>query len=206
MTIPSELVQEKNRLYSSNALLMLLEVQSDALSDSLRLVRNVADIVWNDQTWQKFAWNMGVIGQSGEGKLPELVIQVQNVDRMIQYECERAEGLMGATVIVRLVSSGHLDLTTPLFSMEFTVLKTEADADWVTFHLGMENPYGLRFPANTFAADLCRYRLSTGFGGEECGYSGTASSCDYKWETCVSLGNALRFGGQPGLMGTIFDE
>jgi phage-related protein len=206
MTIPSELIQEKNKLYSTNALLMLLEVQSDELTESIRLARNIEDVKWNGHTWQRFAWSLGVLGQSGEGKLPELVIQVQNVDRMVQYECEQAGGLVGATVTIYLVSSGHLHLTDPLFTMPFTVLKTEADSNWVTFHLGIENPYGQRFPAHIFTADLCRYRLTTGFKGEECQYAGTASSCDYKWETCVSLGNTLYYGGQPGLMGAIFDD
>lgn len=204
MTLSSELIQEKNRLYSSSALVMLLQVEHAALSEPLRLARNIEDVEWGGFTWQRFAWDIGVLTKDDE--LPSLTIQVQNVDRMVQYECERAGGLVGAAVNVHLVSSDHLASGESLFSMRFDVTKTDADADWVTFTLGTENPYGLRYPAHVFTADLCRYRLTTGFKGEECQYAGAVESCGFTWEDCIARGNVLHFGGQPGLKGAIFDD
>lgn len=74
--------------------------------------------------------------------------------------------------------------------------KTEA-AKWnrtsIAFTLGPSaDPAVSRLPFRDYSYDLCTYRK---FKGAQCGYSGSATTCDRKFTTCQTLGNEARYGG-----------
>lgn len=196
--LPLPLLTAKNTLHDREAWLLLAEIDLVALSPplTLRLARNTEDISWNGYLWQAFAFELDDMEESSEGKVPSLTLRVANVNRMVQGYVERLpEGGLDSTVTLFLVHSGNLTETTvPTF--RFSIVSVECTALWVSFGLGAENPFLRRLPRNLFRADACRWR----FRDARCGYTGPGTSCDKTFARCVSLGNAERFGGFPGLV------
>jgi len=202
LTLPSDLITEKNKLYSASACIELLEVQMSETAQTLRLTSNNEDVEYDGQTWTRFPFEPGDIPEQGDGELPRLNIRVSNALRTIQGYIEQTnEGLIGDTVIYRLVHSDHLDQN-PFLTAAFQILSLTCTAEWVNFMLGAENFYFRRFPYGTFRRNLCRWKV---FKGSECGYAGGSTACDRKFSTCVSYTNETRFGGFPGLINGSFD-
>jgi len=200
LSIPSAILQELHALSSTGSVLFLVSIPAQ----DIYLARNTEDVIWNSKTYQKFWFELDGITIDSDGKLPEISISVDNVNRLIQYYIEQADGFIGETLNLYIVNSNHLDVATPIYQMEFTVIGAPYDPKKVTFKLGMENPFYLKYPANSYHQNLCRYRVFK--DSVQCRYSGAGSTCDRRWVTCVAYGNQARFGGQPGLIGTLLDE
>ena len=202
LSIPSELIAEKNKLFASGAFLELLEIQMSELSETLRIVNNNEDIIYNGYTWQKFQFEPADFSESQEGETSRIVVKVSNVLRVTQGYIEQTDdGLIGDTVVYRLIHSQHLDVAAAI-TQYFTVQKVECDELWAHFTLGAENFFLNRFPLHTHSKNICRYEE---FGGTACGYSGSETECNRTFARCIELGNQARFGGQPGLPGGFFD-
>jgi len=203
LVIPSALIVEKNLLYSTGAFLELLEITISELGETVRIVNNNEDIVWNGQTWSRFSFEPGDIKESKEGETPRIPIKVSNVSRAMEYYIDQTdEHLIGDSVNYYLVHSEHLDdeavLTIPL-----TILYAEADPVWVTFYLGAENFFLQRHPLNTFSRKVCRYKKD--FGGSRCKYSGSDTTCTGLFSDCIAKGNTSNFGNCPALPGGGFN-
>jgi hypothetical protein len=76
---------------------------------------------------------------------------------------------------------------------DFEITGAVADADWVTFTLGMASPLKRRFPFFYYIAKHCNWLP----GSAECGLSIT--ECDRTLDACRAYNNSARFGGTPGL-------
>ena len=206
LDIPSSLITEKNKLFSDGAFLELLKVEMSENSQTLRIVNNNEDIVWDSQTWQKFQFQPGSFNENNEGEAPQISVKVSNVLRAVQGYVEAADkGLVGDTVTYYLIHSDNLLEGTPVIEQSFTILGVSCDVNWVEFLLGAENYFLKAFPINVYKRGICRYKTPDGFKGTRCGYSGVRTSCDQKFSTCVSYGNQARFGGQPSIPGGFFD-
>ena len=202
LTIPSELIAEKNKLFASGAFLELLEIQMSELSETLRVVNNNEDVIWDGQTWQKFQFEPEDFSESQEGETSRVGIKVSNVLRVTQGYIEQTDdGLIGDTVIYRLIHSEHLDKAAAI-TINSTIQKGECDELWAHFTLGAENFFLNRFPLHAYSKNICRYKV---FKGTACGYSGSETTCNRTFARCVELGNQLRFGNCPGLPGGFFD-
>lgn len=202
LNIPSELIAEKNKLFASGAFLELLEIQMSELSETLRVVNNNDDVVWDGHTWQKFQFEPDDFSESQEGETSRVGIKVSNVMRVTQGYIEQTEdGLVEDEVIYRLIHSDHLDKD-PAITINFTVLKAECDELWTYFTLGAENFFLNRFPLHVYSRKVCRYEV---FKGTGCGYGGSEAQCDRTFARCIELGNQARFGAQPGIPGGSFD-
>jgi phage-related protein len=202
LSIPAELIAKKNALYQSGAVIELLEIQISESAQTLRLTSNDEDVEWSGYTWTRFPFRGGEVSESSDGDLPRLDVQVSNVSRVMQGYIEQTEnGLVGDTVIYRLVHSNHLDQD-PYLTETFEIVGTRCDVVWVTFTLGAENFLFRRFPLNTFKRNVCRWRQ---FKGTQCGYMGAATTCDRKLSTCIGYANEARYGGFPGLLDGFFD-
>jgi phage-related protein len=202
LTIPSDLIAEKNKLFSGGAFLELLEVQMSEISDTLRVVNNNEDIEWGGYTWTKFPFEPGDYKEDQQGEAPRVTVKVSNVARVIEgYLDQTDEGLIGDTVIYRLIHSDHLD-EDPAIMQSFTIISVECDEIWAYFTLGAENLFLRRFPLHVYQRYICRYEV---FKGTACGYSGSETVCDRTFARCIELGNEARFGGQPGIPGGLFN-
>lgn len=202
LNIPSELIAEKNKLFASGAFLELLEVQMSELSETMRVVNNNEDIVYNGYTWQKFKFGPGDFSESQEGETSRVEIKVCNVARITQGYIEQTEnGLVEDAVVYRLIHSNHLDKD-PAIIINFTVLKVDCDELWAYFTLGAENFFLNRFPLHVYSRKICRYEV---FKGTGCGYSGSETQCDRSFARCIEIGNQARFGSQPAIPGGSFD-
>jgi len=199
LSIPTAILQELHALSSTGAVLFLVSVPVHGIY----LARNTEDIVWSGNTYQKFWFELDGITVDGDGRLPEISLSVDNVNRMIQSYAEQYDGFIGETLNLYIVNSNHLAETTPIYELEFQVTGCSCNPQKVIWKLGLENPFFLKYPASTFHQNLCRYRV---FKNAQCKYVGVATTCDRRWITCYGLGNIANFGGQPGIIGSLLDE
>ena len=195
LNLSSAAIIEKNKLSSTGAWLILVEIDFDGI-DPIRLAYNTENIVWSAHTWMAFPFELREMSEDSKGRLPSLEIRVSNVSRALMPYVEQSQGGVGAKVIVRVVHSDHLDLVEPELEETFTIVSCAADAAWVTFTLGAESPLLQRCPKQRFLKDHCRYKE---FKGAECGYSGPETTCNRTFKQCVEYGNQARFGGFPGI-------
>ena len=202
LTLPSDLIAEKNKLYSAGSFIELIEIQSTGLSSTVYLANNNEDVAWNGNTWQRFRFESGEFSESDEGETQTVSIKVSNVSRIVQgYIEQTSNGLIGDTIIYRLIHVDHLNESAAI-TTTLTILECVCDEMWVTFTLGLQNFFLRRFPAHIYSRTICRYEE---FGGTACGYSGSSTSCDRRFSTYITLSNSSRFGGQPGIPGGLFD-
>lgn len=202
LSIPSELIIEKNKLFQSGAFLELLEIEMSELSETLRIVNNNEDVSYKGYDYQKFQFEPGEFGENQEGETSRIVVKVSNVMRVTQGYIEQTEnGLIKDAVVYKLIHSENLDID-PVVTQNFEIQKVECDEIWAYFTLGAENFFLNRFPLHTYSRNICRYEV---FKGSGCGYTGSETECNRTFARCIEIGNQLRFGGQPGLPGGFFD-
>lgn len=190
---------EKNKISSTGAWLVLLEVQFEG--ETIRVVKNNEDIEWpadSGDIWTAFPFELGEVSENSKGELPSLQLKVSNVTRTIQQYLEEYAGGTDATVILRVVMSEHLDLTTPELVETFSVKSTSTDAMWAYFNLGPDYSMTQRCPADKYNQNFCPYQ----FGKIKCGYNGSAyTTCNKTLSDCRERNNNVRFGGNPGIPG-----
>ncbi len=174
----------------------LLEINIPGL-ETIRLVNDFKNLIWNGHTWQAFPFRLEEITEDGKS-LPQLNLTVSNVDRLISTYLEGSRGATGARVTFYVVHAQHLDLVAPAVQVSFSVQQTLADEQWVTFVLGPGTATQRRIPERVYLKDFCPYKD----GDVECGRVVTGGvHCNHTGDSCKSLGNYARFGGEPGLLG-----
>ncbi|MEM5788544.1 MAG: hypothetical protein AAGU11_14625 [Syntrophobacteraceae bacterium] len=193
-SLPAVLVREKNKLFTPDPWIVLLDIVLDA-GTSLYFCSNNEDVGFAGRTYTAFPFHLDAAKQSSKGEIPTINLRVCNITRMIQDELERLDGAVGAEVAIRVVNAAYLAEDYSELEMNFSVLSTQADAEWVTFSLGAASPLRRRFPLYRHIALHCNWE----FKSVECAYAGAQSICDRTWKQCEALGNTSRFGGYPGL-------
>jgi phage-related protein len=189
---------EKNKIASTGAWLVLLEIQYEGLI--IRVVNNTEDIEWpagSGQIWHRFPFRLGEVSEDKGGEIPQFTLRVSNVTRTVGHYLEQFRGGTDATVIVRVVNSNHLDNPKPVTEEFFQAKRAQVDAYWATFILGPDHNIIRRYPPRRYMKNFCPFE----FGGIECGYSGEGGPCDHTLKSCRQLGNSARFGGEPGVPG-----
>lgn len=202
LSLPVELIPEKNKLDSSGLFLELIEIVLSEAGITLRLVNNNEDVTWNSLLWSRSQIKSGGFTQSNEGGIESVNIQVSNIlehnSKTIQGHIEDAtiDNAIGDFVNWYLVNSENLDKGAAI-SFNFQILNTIAVQEWLTLSLGMKNLFHDRFPLNSYRRNLCRWKV---FGGTECRFAlSSANTCDRRFITCLGFGHQLRFGGFPGI-------
>jgi lambda family phage minor tail protein L len=197
-TLPLNIILEKNKLATPNPWLIALEI---TFLDSTveRIVNNTEDVVYGGNTYTKFPFSLDVISQDTNSSIPTVVLKISNVMRAFQAYLEAQQGCVGAKVVIRVLNAGHLGEDFSELEMEFEVLESNADANWLTFTLGAPNPLRSDFPRELYIASHCNWVRN--YKGAECKYGGPETTCDGTLDTCRTRGNAYNFGGFPGLGG-----
>lgn len=202
LTINSSILGELHKLSSDESVIFLFGIPSIGLF----LARNNENIDWDGHHWIAFPLDVGLINVNSEGKLPELVVRCHDVNGLVESYVLEYGGFMGLIAEVHAINSGYLEDEGSIFSFEFEVKAPHCEADLVQIHLGVENPFSQRYPAMYLHGNLCQYTDPDGFRGVRCGYTGAQITCDRTFATCITYGNQARFGGQPGLIGTVHDD
>lgn len=194
-TLPAALILEKNKIATASAWMILAEV-TFVDGTIVRLARNTEDLTFETHVFTAFPFELDTVGFD-QGKIPSVVLKINNATRLIQYYLEDAEGAVGATV--RLIVVNSTDYTADLSDLELTfqIIDSSADVDWVYFTLGVPSPLNKRFPLYRFIANHCNW--TGNFKGIECQYIGIATTCDGTLTTCRALNNSVHYGGFIGL-------
>lgn len=192
---------EKNSLASNGVWIVLLEIFVPQLNDYIRVCTNNEDYEWNGQLWQSYPFEMDEIGDTTKGEVSQFAIKICNINGVVETYVDNANGATGSVVKMMVVNS-NIPSTTPEVEFEFSVKSTNIDSNWVTFVLGVVNPYSILIGQRMIRTG-CRYNgpngTQNGFKGSRCKYVGTASDCNKTLTRCRELNNSHNFGGFPGI-------
>jgi lambda family phage minor tail protein L len=192
--LPTALVREKNKLATSGSWILLLDIKLSA-DTTLYFCSNNEDVTFEGRLYYAFPFFLEPTKLTSKGEIPTITLRVCNVTQIIHSYLEELDGAVGAEVMIRTVSSTCLDEDYADLEMMFSVLATQADAEWVSFTLGTASPLRRRFPPYRHIALHCNWD----FKGVECAYAGAETECNRTLDRCDELGNTARFGGFPGL-------
>lgn len=200
--LPIALILEKNKLATANPWLVTLDVTFPApYTTPIYLVANTEDIDFGGNTYTAFPFKLDVL----DGDNPTLKLMLSNVTRVLQAYLEELDGAVGATVLLRWINAAYLTEDYAELELEFEVLESIADAQWVTFTLGTDNLLRSNFPEYRYLAGHCNWVRN--YKGVECAYDGALTTCLGTLDDCrlhINLDgsiNATRYGGFPGLSG-----
>jgi lambda family phage minor tail protein L len=189
--------------------LYLWEIRSSD-SEAFYLTDNNESVVFAGTTYFPFPISKPQIERDSEGNITDITVAVSNIDRSISAKLENG-GLLGQTVILRIVNSAFLATSTDAYTHRFKIMDATCDDLWATFRLGQTNLFTVQFPSNRFMRTRCRWR----YGSTECGYntarSGALVTCAKTLDDCDDHGDdevtagltrmhPLRFGGFPSIM------
>lgn len=186
-------ILEKNRIASDNVWLILLEVQCPD-GEVIRLCSDTQDQIWNGELWTAFPFVVDSVKQN-KTEVPQVPVRIGNQTRAIERFVEHYGGLVGCTVVLRVVMSKHLEITVPEIEETFTVQTTSSNEEWVTFNLGGSLPVMLRYPFRRILKDWCPLK----YKGIECGATSSQPDCPHTLNGCRERNNSTRFGGEPGM-------
>ena len=209
MTLSATAFIEKNRLATPNAWIVLLRV---VMPDDtvFRICANTENVTWPvtaGDLYTAFPFDLDEVGDSSKGEVPSVALKVSNVTRFLVPYLEDQDGLVDSVVTIYVVNSLNVTLgadrvigvnnNNPEIELEYDVINSSFDSQWVTFTLGATNPWNKRFPRNKVYKNICRYY---DFEGDRCKYVGAQTSCDRSLYTCRNImNNSENFGGFPGV-------
>lgn len=196
LNLPLALRLEKNKLVSTAPWLILLSL---TLPDAsvIRLVRNTDDVTFGGNVYTAFAFELGDVSSGGDGRIQGVTLKVANPGRALQPYLEAYGGMVGCAVTLVVVHADNLATDYTELTLAWDVISAESAEDWIVFTLGAENPLRRRFPLQAAIPFSCNWQ----FKGIECGYAGPTISCARTLDACRLLGNSVRFGGRPGIVG-----
>jgi lambda family phage minor tail protein L len=199
-SLPSELLDEKNKLATPNAWLLFMDVVlPDEDATEFHLVNNTEDLTFQGQLYTAINFDIDPDQQSSKGEIPTLSLRVSNVTRILQAYLEELNGALGANVTLRIVNTANLASNYTELTLEYDVLGAETNDLWVTFHLGAPNPLRRRFPLYRYIANHCGWSYKSA----ECAYAGVLLTCKRTLTDCRLHANSKRYGGFPGLNGAV---
>jgi len=175
----------------------LYEIQYDKVGNQwLRYADWPVDVVFDGQTYSKFAVTHGSISENLEGKIGRVNLEIGNVDRNIQYYLENWNGLRDAQVNILQVFQDELTDPQVVDTMTFFVSSVSVKTATATFVLTPKyDAFTIQLPRRIFHRGYCSHL----FKGDGCAYSGGESSCNKSLQRCVELGNVHRYGAFPAI-------
>lgn len=193
-------VVDKNKIASSEAFLMLLEVEvrdpvTGQLDETVYLVRNDEDIFYQGQLYTKSAFEFSVTEAAGE--IPEVSVGIEDPTGSVIERAERHHGGVGWKIRMKYISTANITQPPEVEEMVY-VMGSKARNYRMDFVLGARNPLAQRFPRRLQWRDRCSWLYKS----TDCGYAGALPSCDYSLQGgngCAAHGNTQRFGGFPGI-------
>lgn len=199
LTLPAEVIAEKNKLGTSSAWLVTAEIIFSGAT--VRIVNNNEDKVVSGTTYTAFPFQLEPVESNSKGELAAATLTVANPTRALQYYIELYDGGVDATVNIRIYSANYLTAGKEALTWQFKVMSSSCNDRNITLSLGASNPLMQKFPLFRYFHDHCNWK----YRSMDCGYSGAdpggtyADPCQRNLESCEARNNDARFGGFPGL-------
>jgi phage-related protein len=204
-------IQQKNKLVASTPWITLVKITLDPVnnpSDIVYLADNNQDVVYQGNTYLAFSFDLAVLENKSGGELPQLELQVSNVNGAIQAEMNTYGGGVDATVQIMLVNTADL-AGEPEFVSNFEIIAATADEAMAHFTLGAPNLLRSVFPKGIYLGSYCRHVFNTPTmqanldpRGRMCGYVGNLTSCSKLLDGdngCAVHGNVPNYGASPSI-------
>lgn len=215
-------ILEKNKLSSDKPWYLLLDIvlNPDDPSTAVSLARNTDPVLYNGKTYDAYNFDLDVVEEKGNAELPQVQLRASNVGRLLEGSLTKYNGGVGASVTLSVVNEANM-AGEPDLTLEFTILSTSTDEEWVTFDLGADSPMRMPFPKNYYYATNCHHvynspAVQAGTRGRFCKFAGTDqtsmdlvnfptatfTTCDKTWNGpngCQAHKNQPNFGGFPNL-------
>lgn len=183
MSLPINLLIEKNRLDTKYPWLLLLKIELDEPGfTTILLVRDFQDIPLfkGEGPYLNFNFSIGLINQSAKGGIPTSSLAVCNVTQFLQPFLEEFDGLVDASITITIIHANYLDEDYSELELNFDVLSSRITAEAVIIEIGSPSPLRQRFPLPRYFADLCSFR----FKGPKCLYAGSDLTCNRRLSDC----------------------
>ena len=165
-------------------------------SNIIRFTNSEQDVTFDGNNYSRFPISIPSLSSNSEGKIDSIKVTISNVDRIIQSYAENYNGFRGCKVVIHLVFPDLIDQPDYAVNEEYYVSICELSAKTADFTLKPKiNFLDIKIPRRIFS----KYRCQWIFKSDECGYSGSETSCDKTFETCKNYGNQSRFGGFPAI-------
>ena len=195
-------VIEKNRLSSDVPWLVCLDIDvidpaTRSVVEVIHLVRNTEPITFNGS--QYIAANFDIELKSEAGAQSNITVSINDYSLAIQKRMQDYGGGIGFRVAIMVVNGAALTQP-PEIIEHFEVVGADSGNYSCSFQLGAENNLTKTFPRRRQMRDYCQWR----FKSPECGYTGSAPTCDLSLQGpngCGAKNNVVRFGAFPGLSG-----
>jgi len=202
MTELSSVVKvEKNKLFTDSVFLALLEITIPSVEETIRIVNNNEDIIWNSYTWQKFPFEIDEISESANAETSQFQIKVANVNNIIgQYIREydlyvKQNGFSPIEVILYVINTKDLDNLVPVYAHNLVLSTQNITNLEVSFTVSARDLFRARTPQYKMYPNSCRFKFKSSL----CGYTGSETSCDKTLKRCRELDNSIRYGGFPAV-------
>jgi len=198
--IPADMIEDLSLPNTGNVWMWLCEIVVPTY-DTIRYAKNNQDVVYADNTFRKFNFDVGKQVLSGDGSIPRIVLRIsQDISKVMETIINATEGGLGSTVKLIKVNSDFLDTSIPALEVDYDLLLAESDAEWVILTLGIPNPLTQRIPLRTQSSSMCPYATPSLFKGPRCQYAGADTSCTGTIIDCRdNKDNAENWGGDLGL-------
>lgn len=202
MALSLQTIQDKNALGTDAVFHVLLEINIPGTSQ-VTITNNGDNVSWNSKIWQSFPFDIAEINEDSMGEIPQWSIQLDNRSRAIERYLSdydqylKVNGLEGneITCTLYVVNSKDLGNTEPIKQITFSLSQPTTNSETATFTMTSASPFSIIVPKRRYVKQYCYWK----FKGIECGYSGTATTCNKSLTQCKEYSNSGRFGGFPGV-------
>jgi len=190
---------EKNKLTTDSVFLVLLEITIPIVAETIRIVNNNEDIIWNSFTWQKFPFELDEISESSNAETSQFQIKVANVNNIIGQHIRaydtyvKQNGFSPIEVVLYVINNKDLANTTPIYAHNLILSTQNINHIEVSFTVSARDLFRARTPQYKMYPNSCRFK----FKSTACGYAGIETVCDKTLKRCRELSNSNRYGGFP---------
>jgi phage-related protein len=203
LTLSSIVIDQKNDLGSTEAILVAIDLAIPSITEPIRLVRNNENITWRGSEYQAFPFSIDEISETATNEVPSVAITLANASRaiekyIVEYDIWLKENAHQPIVVtIHVLSTADLANTSSILSSTFEISSFSSNAESVTFNLTQKNLYIKAFPPHKITRK-CHFK----FGSTECGVI-TGGTCNKTLANCRSHNNSVRFGGYPSVGGKL---
>lgn len=194
------IIADMNALSSDSVFSVLLEIDIPA-TPTVRICSNNENVEFGGNTYIPFPFKLSELTTASKGEVPQWQIQIDNTSRAIEAYLQlydqylKEHGVAGNYISLTCYVVNTNDTSEAVLTEQFVLTSFDTDTKWASFKLGAMSPFTMRYPMRRIIQNFCSWK----FKSEQCGYSGSGTSCDKTLATCRSYGNSSRFGGFPGV-------
>jgi lambda family phage minor tail protein L len=193
-------VADLNALQTDAVVVICLDIDIPA-TPQIHITNNNEDVIFGSNTYTPFPFQIGELGTASKGEVPELQIQIDNTNRIIEAYLQlydqylKVNGISGNDIELTLYVVNTKDTSSAIITEYFILTSFNTDNQWASFKLGALSPFTMRYPRRRLIQNFCTWK----FKSAQCGYTGAEATCDKTLMRCRELNNSGRFGGFPGI-------